>query len=839
MLTLGIALLGLAVAQLRSYAWLNQDLPLQLDWWMLAPAFAASEIFVIHYQFRREQYTFTLMELPLVLGLFFSTWPHLLVGRLVGGGLALRLHRKQAPMKLSFNLACNILETSVALVLFRWIAGNSDGTTFRAIVGAIGGVTVGVLVVTASIAAAISMYEGRLGSKHLGQLFVANLAIGLTNVSLALVAVSVLWVSESAGWLLLVVAVVLFLGYRSYARLQQKHDDLEMLYEFTRNSGRALQVESAMREILGQIANLLRAGRIELMVDTGSDRELVRTVLHENGSLEVRTSPMNELWERVALSGRPMLAAAPVRDRTLRDLLGAHDVEDAVAAPLRRADGSTMGVLLAGNRLGEMRTFTKDDLRLFEALANHASVSLENRHLIERLRSEAAEKEHQALHDALTGLPNRLLFQQRTERALALGRDRPSKVAVLLLDLNRFKEVNDTLGHHNGDLLLQEIADRLSRTLRAGDTVARLGGDEFAVLLPDLAGADAATAVAEGIRAALERPIVVGDLRLEVGASVGIAMWPDHGDDASVLLQRADVAMYSAKTTHKGVDLYDPAADNYSLERLALVGELRHAIDSGALAVHYQPKADTASGRITGAEALVRWDHPKLGMIPAEEIVTVAEQSGLIRSLTLWVLHEALQQCRRWRRDGHDFDVAVNLSFRNLLDGELADDVVAMLRELSLPASCLTFEITESSIMVDPTRTIAVLDRIKAIGIRLAIDDFGTGYSSFSHLRRLPVDEIKIDKSFVQNMAVDENDQVIVRSIVDLGRNLGLHVVAEGVEDTETWGQLAAVGCGSVQGYILTRPLPSNLLAQWIADQVSPVQSGEVVPLRTQAARTW
>jgi EAL domain-containing protein (putative c-di-GMP-specific phosphodiesterase class I) len=298
--------------------------------------------------------------------------------------------------------------------------------------------------------------------------------------------------------------------------------------------------------------------------------------------------------------------------------------------------------------------------------------------------------------------------------------------------------------------------------------------------------------------------------------------------------------MYSAKESQRGVDVYDAEKDTYSLERLALVGELRTAIERGELAVHYQPKADVGTGQLLGMEALIRWHHPRHGDVPPEEIIAIAEQTGLIRPLTLWVLNQALRQCRQWRRDGRPFDVAVNLSIRNILDAELPADVLRLLTDLGLPASALTFEITETAIMSDPVRTVAVLGRLRSMGVRLAIDDFGTGYSSFSHLRRLPVDEIKIDKSFVQHLATDESDLVIVRSIVDLGHNLGLRVVAEGVEDDAAWQHLAALGCDVVQGYILTRPLAPAQLETWLAvhgDAYPAPVSGDVVPLRNPAFR--
>ena len=840
LLTVGIAVLGLAISFLHSEAWARQDLPIELEWWMLAPAFAVAEIFVIHYQLRREQYTFTLSELPLALGLFFASWPAIVLARLVGSGLALRFHRKQGWLKLAFNLACGVLESSLAVLVFRAIAGRYDGGSAHALGGGAVAVVLAVMVVTSVIALAISLCEGAPSRRNLARLFGANLIVSATNASLVLVAVAVLWVSPGAGWLLLLVACILFLGYRSYAALRQKHDDLELLYEFTRRTGRVLHVESAMRELLEQVRAVLRAEVATIVVrSSNAEGSLIRTTLYGQGRLDILPVTEDALWHRMA-TGRSLLVSAPIDDDAIRDALVDYDAIDAVISPLRRGDGTVLGVMLAANRLGELRTFTDEDLKLFEALANHASVSLENRHLIERLRAEVADKEHQARHDALTGLPNRLLFQDRVDAALASAAHERDKVAVILLDLDRFKEVNDTLGHHNGDLLLQEIGDRLRRILRAGDVVARLGGDEFAVLLADLAGEEAAVAAAEGILHALERPFTIAEVDLDVGCSLGVAIWPDHGDDATVLLQRADVAMYAAKSSQRGVSVYDALEDTYSLERLAMVGELRTAIERGELAVHYQPKADAATGRVLGMEALVRWNHPRHGHVPPESIISIAEQTGLIRPLTLWVLDQALRECRQWRRDGQDLDVAVNLSIRNLLDAELPTDVLRLLTDLGVPASALTFEITESSIMSDPVRTIAVLDRLRAMGVRLAIDDFGTGYSSFSHLRRLPVDEIKIDKSFVQHLVTDQSDLVIVRSIVDLGRNLGLKVVAEGVEDDGAWEELVSLGCDVIQGYVLTVPLEPGKLNAWLVghgDRCPAPAGGEVLQLRKPALR--
>jgi diguanylate cyclase (GGDEF)-like protein len=811
--------------------------PTDVTWWQLALGFAAAELLVVHYQFLHERYTFTFIEVPLVLGMFVAGWPAVVVGRALGIAVVGLGHRRSPPLKVVFNVALGALETSIAFATFALLTEPASGGDLSQGLMAIACVLLSGLVGTLLILLVVSIYEDRPTFGTVGRLLVANGVVSAANATLAVVAVAVLWTSKPLVLLPGVLAGVLYLGYRSYARLQQKHDDLQLLYAFTGTAPRSADAAEAVQSILDQVRRVLRARVVELVLgnDAGG---VVRLRSDRDGEVEERTHVREVLWSRVVEGGESLLLGPWTSDEDLRAVLVEHDLADALVAPLSRADGSAFGLLLAGDRIGDMRTFRDDDLQVFEALANHAGVALENHHLIDRLRTEVADKEHQSLHDSLTGLPNRLLFHERVARSLATA-EADRNIAVMLLDLDRFKEVNDTLGHHNGDLLLQEIGLRLRRTLRGGDTVARLGGDEFAVLLPDLAGPDAAVAVANGIRHALARPFSIGDLTLDVGASLGIALWPDHGADPLALLQRADVAMYAAKERQTGVALYDPDLDEYSLDRLALVGELRQAIDHGELAVHYQPKAEVASGQVVGMEALVRWDHPRLGAVSPEEIIRIAEQTGLIRPLTLWVLGQALRECRRWRQDGYAFDVAVNLSFRNILDHGLLADVQAVLDEVGLPSSALTFEITESSMMVEPERTVAVLARLRAAGIGLAIDDFGTGYSSFSHLRHLPVDEIKIDRSFVTHLATDESDAMIVRTIVDLGRNLGLRVVAEGVEDEAAWERLAAAGCHIGQGYLLTPPLSGSDLVVWLEEaghRAPSAVSADVVPMRRPTA---
>ena len=440
-----------------------------------------------------------------------------------------------------------------------------------------------------------------------------------------------------------------------------------------------------------------------------------------------------------------------------------------------------------------------------------------------RMRAQAEQNERQATHDALTQLPNRVLFADRVNQAISAAARDGGTVAVMIMDLDRFKEINDTLGHDHGDFLLQQIGPRITSVIRDSDTIARLGGDEFAILLPTVPDPAAAVHVAEKVRRALHQPFIVKGLTLDVGASIGISFFPGHGSTVETLLQRADVAMYVAKAAHTGCETYTAERDQYSPRRLALVGELRNALRANdELVVFYQPKFDLMTGEVAGVEALLRWEHPVRGMVTPDQFVPLAEHTGLIEPLTQYVLENALAQCRRWMDESIDLSVAVNLSVRNLLDPELPDKVVELLRKWGVPPSRLKLEITESFIMADPKRATATLDRLAELGVELSIDDFGTGYSSLSHLKRLPVNEIKIDKSFVMNMDADENDSVIVRSTIDLGRNLGLKVVAEGVETETVWSALGRMGCDQAQGYWRSKPKPASELTEWLAELNTP-----------------
>jgi diguanylate cyclase (GGDEF)-like protein len=388
-------------------------------------------------------------------------------------------------------------------------------------------------------------------------------------------------------------------------------------------------------------------------------------------------------------------------------------------------------------------------------------------------------------------------------------------VAVMVMDLDRFKEVNDTLGHHTGDVVLQQIAAQLAQAVAGRGVVARLGGDEFAFVCAAATRAEVA-AVAGDVLAAGQATMVVEGLRLEVRASLGVAVAPDHGTDRSTLLRRADIAMYHAKTVGSGLEVYQHQRDPHSTRRLVLASELRLALETSALELQYQPKAEILSGRVSGVEALLRWTHPVYGTVGPEEFIPLAEQSGLMRPLTMWALETALGQVAAWRREGLELSLAVNLSARSVFDVELADDLDRLLARSGVPAGMLTLEITESSLFSDRPKGHTALDHLAGLGVRLAIDDFGTGYSSLSRLARMPVHEVKIDKSFVTTMLTNEGHDAIVRSTIDLARNLRLRVVAEGVEDEATWRRLGRLGCDAGQGYYLSPALRADQFTAWL-----------------------
>ncbi len=472
-----------------------------------------------------------------------------------------------------------------------------------------------------------------------------------------------------------------------------------------------------------------------------------------------------------------------------------------------RFQATTSGVLVALAPVGVVAVQASPwllPLLAMPLLAVHRSARLAIKH------------ERESLHDPLSGLANRQLFRERAARAITEAQRSGTTAAVMIIDLDHFKEINDTLGHQVGDELLVQVAHRLQCSLPADATVARLGGDEFAVLIADAGGRDRAEDTAEEMLRALTAAFTVGSIRLSVQASAGIALAPRHGSDIFTIMKRADVAMYDAKRERARVRTYRPETDTHTPRRLELLSDLRTAGERGELFLVFQPKVDLHADEVTGVEALVRWSHPTRGLVMPDEFVPLAENTGIVGLITSYVMDAALEQLRTWSRTGVQLGVAVNISVRDLSDASLPRTVAEALARHEVDPARLTLEVTESGVMTDPHLAIEVLESLRAIGVRLAVDDFGTGHASLTYLKQLAIDELKIDKSFLTNYSADRNDEIIVRSTVDLAHSLGLWVVAEGVEDKGTLSDLRRIGCDTAQGYHLSRPMTASEMERWV-----------------------
>lgn len=444
--------------------------------------------------------------------------------------------------------------------------------------------------------------------------------------------------------------------------------------------------------------------------------------------------------------------------------------------------------------------------------------------LAEAVQTETQLLEHQALHDPLTDLPNRKLLHNRLQQELLRGERTSKQLVLIMMDLNRFKQINDTLGHHAGDLVLQQTAERLTNIFRKTDTVARLGGDEFSILLPETNLEQAITLILKVLKD-FTKPFTVENQPLNVNISIGLAEFPTHGNDVNILIQRADVAMYIAKQNKLGYSIYDQNKDSHSIGRLALMSDLRNAIKTESLELYFQPKVDISSGNVIGAEALLRWDHPQRGFIQPEEFIPLAEQTGLIKPLTQWVIEKSITQCAEWIENDIDLIMSINLSIHNLHDTGLIQYIQDALSRHQLSADHLMLEITEGDIMSEPLRARDTLKKINKAGVKLSIDDFGTGYSSLSYIKKLPIDEIKVDRSFVMEMTEDNDDDVIVLATIELAHNLGFKIVAEGVHDKQTWERLKELECDIAQGHYISKALNATEFSAWLMNKNTDKES--------------
>ncbi len=809
MLLLLAAALGAVVLLLER----ERSTELLVPWWGLAVFFATTEATVFHVQIKREAQTVSISELPLVIGFFFAEPEMLLLGRLVGSLVVFVVLRRSSLLKTAFNTVLVLTETLVALAVFHAFAGEGaiSGIDPREWVAALGGALVANAVSTVAIGLVIAVYEGDLSWSLLVREMIAGQLFAPGVVVLGLTTVDSLAHDPGSGWLVAGSAATLILCYRLYASLFDRHVNLAKLYHFSQAITSSSANESVEKQVLTEAMDLLQSGHASIhLAGSRESRPPLRIWLDADGQaqreLNEQDGDKDWLYDKVVSDGEATLLPRRSRDKLVKQWLARHGLRDALAVPLQGSDGP-LGVLVVGDRLGEVRTYDRNDVLLLETLANHASVALQKGELIERLQ-------YDALHDALTGLPNRAQLQRELSHALQRSLRSSVPLAVMILDLDGFKEVNDTLGHQQGDLVLVEVADRLKRAVGEEGMVARLGGDEFAVLVPKLAGREHAAAISRRLVCSLETPMELQGMTFEVGGSVGVAMCPEHGVEGPVLMKRADLAMYEAKAAGNKARFFQSAGPTPSAPRLAMAAELRSALSNGELQVYLQPQLDLATGEVRGMEALARWRHPTRGFIPPDEFIPIAERSGLIKPLTMLVLDRALQAVSDGR--SHGFGVSVNLSPRSLTDADLVRSVQTLLSKWSVPPGGLTLEVTEGAVMTDPDRAIALLEQLRGAGVRLSVDDFGTGYSSLSYLTQLPVDEVKIDKSFITGLTSSRDDLAIVRSIIGLATTLGLDVVAEGVEDKATQDLLHALACTSVQGWHVSRPMPADDIGSWL-----------------------
>jgi diguanylate cyclase (GGDEF)-like protein len=802
--------------------------PVSFPWPFLAAAIVAAETKVILVHFRRETHSFSLSEIPAVLGLFFVSPDEYLLAVLIGSAVALLVTARQSVVKVAFNLANFAFISTVTLVVFHGL-GSFDGRPGAADwTAAFAATLVACLLGALTIATAISLSGGAPQYQKLPEMLKFGGMVALANTSLALLAISVIWMDPYAIWLLIVPLATLYLAYRAYISEREKHDRLELLYQSSRIMQHSPELDSALIALLDHARAMFRAELAEVIIYArGDGSDALRTTSIQDvapvAMVPVKLAPDDPVHARVAVERHAFFAAAAAH----RGLDGP-PIRQAMVSPLI-AESGLIGAMTVANRLTEGTSFDDDDLRLLETLANQAAVALENGQLEQSLAELSRLKEelrHQAYHDPLTGLANRALFAERVEEQLVAPRD-GLRTVVLFLDLDDFKIVNDTLGHAAGDRLLAAVADRIRGCVRADDLAARLGGDEFAVLLTDEVELERALGVAKRMIDALQVPFPIQGQEISIGGSIGIAVARGLGEHADELLRNADVAMYTAKAAGKRrAAVFEPTMHAAIVARHALSAELTRSMGRGELAVFYQPIVELETGRIMGAEALVRWRHPTRGLVSPDEFIPLAEENGLILTLGRWVMAEACEQVAAWERGpglAADFFVSVNLSPFQLQQVEFLAEIESILKSTGLAPARLVVELTETAMFQDTETTIAKLESLRALGVRIALDDFGTGYSSLGYLRRFPVDILKIAREFVIPSDRDAGEWAFAHAIVALGHTLGLRIVAEGIEEAAQADRLRSLGCEMGQGYFFARPVEAGSIEAAMALEQPPV----------------
>ena len=807
------------------------DLPGPVLVGALVVLFFLGEFLLLNVEFRREAHTLTLAGLPVALTVFLAP-AHTAVPIRVVGALAALLIQRIGWQKLTYNIAGYAFEIAVSTAAARALVGTDahlGAGTFAVVL-----VVVVVIdqVMSALVLGVISLHGGPLSRADRLDVLATSLALCLITSALATAIVVLVDRAGTLGVELVVVVTLVASGaYRGYAATRRRQQSLELMHSFVTDGVGAESVPLLTEQLLTRVRTLMNAGNAELRIfepaaaprtpappPENAEQQAdiaVRMIISDVEPFKILRQDADQsdwLTLRVRTENEPALLARDTKDRAVRAWLRTRGLRDAIIVPLPSSSGTT-GFVLVSDRLGETATFTADDLSLLQTLTGHLAVALRSTQLVERLSYDAS-------HDSLTGLSNRAFLADAISRSVARGRSKGCPAAVLMLDLDNFKDVNDTLGHDAGDRLLRIVAKRLLSHTPAGATVARLGGDEFAVLLPDLRGGQQQSMeIAQQIAGSLSEPVHLDEARLDIQVSIGVT-FTDGTNPAEDLLRQADTAMYTAKSGKIPVSAYSAEMDRLRTERLDLLADLRAALrtDPTQFVLHYQPKIDLHTEVTTGTEALVRWQHPRLGLISPDLFIPLAEATGLIDELTPLVLNGALAECARWTANGHRVSVAVNLSARNIENPALPQLVAQALVAHGVDPTQLILEITESIIMGDPKQTLPVLHQLNDLGLSLSLDDFGTGHSSLAYLQQLPVREVKIDRSFVLGLdsADSANSRALIRGIAGLSKNLGLRVVAEGMEDEERLAELRDLGCDIGQGYHISRPLAAHDLHRWL-----------------------
>ncbi len=786
---------------LRDDAW---EPAIASPWWIpvaIVVGFALAERFSFLLEYRREAISFTMSEVPMVFALIYLGPCTAVIARTVVG-LAVIVRKRPTPLlKVSFNGALFAFETAFAFAVCSWIVGRAGMSEPTLIIAVAASAAAATVVGAVAVHVAIGAFEGGFVRRLVAELPI-SIATGCLGAVVALGCVAPLFIRPEFVLFSVLPVIAVWSILARHGRLVRRHRDLESIHGFAGAIGRSLDLDDLAEVALSQVRIGLRSEHAMLLV-YGENGLPGHAWSHGPDGLHVGGPADMERW--ISLRGLDDARCIVVGDDD-RIELSAHASTDAAAVPLCDANGP-LGLLVVTKRLGGTQGFEPDDVDRLSTIASQLESQLANAMVHARM-------EFAASHDDLTGEWNRAAFDRLVTDVLHAPYSGGAR-AAMMIDLDKFKEVNDTLGHHVGDIVLTEFAARIRRLLEPDDVFARFGGDEFALYVERPDPIDIRH-LGERILGESYTAIEIEGLDVVVTSSIGIAAARGDDRDAAALLRRADIAMYTAKQQHAGCESYSEGIDRRTPERLTLLADLRQVLDRGLLEVHYQPKVDLVSSTVVGVEALVRWKHETRGWVPPEDFIPLAEESGLIRMLTDQVLGNALAATRRWHDDGFDLAVAVNLSTLDLLDELLVDRIARHLELTGLRPENLVLEITESSLMVETPRVMATIQQLDRLGVGLSLDDFGTGFSSLSYLRRLPVTELKIDRSFVGNLLLDPQDEVIVKSTIDLGHNLNLRVVAEGIENGPIFDRLRLLGCDLGQGYGISRPLPGDLLSRWL-----------------------